>query len=269
MALPSPPSFATEAALAFQHMDRIIAALKDGSTAALQGVVVWTAGSKHLEQGRIAWNAYSQVRFRTIDLVRLTYGNVVKDAKVQDVPAIIVAAKSLPKAAMIEVQVLAYSNRQSDQDEDDDDEAPAPVGINVTSNRSEHHASSTRKVHDNSSFSMILIRNTGKFVQYAFVVTLTFCLLGIKRAIKEATTVLRNQRVLSIKVFHTSSAESESVQPFYDMKSTFNNRHLAEQLYPLLTGLACTHIPVRGIASSDRQPWDLALCIHSIPGPRI
>ncbi|KAG9084356.1 hypothetical protein FRC07_013661, partial [Ceratobasidium sp. 392] len=36
MTLPSPPSFATEAALAFQHADRILAALKGGPTSILQ-----------------------------------------------------------------------------------------------------------------------------------------------------------------------------------------------------------------------------------------
>jgi hypothetical protein len=163
MALPSPPSFATEAALALQHMNRIIAALKDGPTAALQGVVIWTAGCEYLEQGRVAWNAYSQVRSQTRDFVLLTHENVLKEANVHDVSAIIVAAKSLPKDAMIEVQVLAHSNRHLDQDEGDDNEAPVTVGTTMTSNRSEHYALNTRTAHDNSSFSTVLMHNEGEF----------------------------------------------------------------------------------------------------------
>ncbi|KAG9075569.1 hypothetical protein FS749_012756 [Ceratobasidium sp. UAMH 11750] len=210
MTLPSPPSFATEAALAFQHADRILAALKDGPTSILQGAVIWVAGSERLELGRHAWDAYSQER------------------GVQDVPAIVVAAKTLPRGAMIEVQVLAHSNRLPDQDEADDSETLASAAARTTSTRSEDCTLSTRISRDKSSFSMVLMRNQ-----------------GTKTALREATTVLRGQQMLSVKLFHTPGAD-------------------VEQLSSTLDGLACTHIPVRGIVIPDRQPWDVALCVLSV-----
>ncbi|KAG9075561.1 hypothetical protein FS749_012764 [Ceratobasidium sp. UAMH 11750] len=210
MALPSPPSFATEAALAFQHADRILAALKDGPTSILQGAVIWIAGSERLELGRHAWDAYSQER------------------SVQDIPAIVVAAKTLPKGAMIEVQVLAHSNRQPDQDEVDDSETLAPATARTTSTRSEHCTVSTRTSRDKSSFSMVLMRNQ-----------------GAKTGPREAAALLRGRQVLSVKLFHTPGAN-------------------VEQLSSALDGLACTHIPARGIITPDRQPWDVALCVHSV-----
>ncbi|KAG8711158.1 hypothetical protein FRC09_020746 [Ceratobasidium sp. 395] len=212
MTLPSPPSFATEAALAFQHADRILAALKDGSTAILQGVVVWVAGRERLEGGRRAWNAYSQER------------------GIVDVPVIVVAVKSLPKGAMIEVQVLAHTNRQLDQDEDEDGaEISVSANVETTSRQSEHYTLNTRTARDKSSFSVVLIREQ-----------------GAKMALEEAAGCLRGQRVLSVKAFHLLGAN-------------------VERLSSDLNGLACTHIPTRGIVSSDGQLWDTALCIHSVP----
>ncbi|KAG8766524.1 hypothetical protein FRC12_006811 [Ceratobasidium sp. 428] len=212
MTLPSPPSFATEAALAFQHADRIIAALKDGSTTILQGVVVWVAGSERLEGGRRAWNAYSQER------------------SIPDVPIIVVAVKNLPKGAMIEVQVLAHANRQLDQDGDEGGtETSAPANVGTTSRQSEDYTLNTRTARDKSSLSVVLIREQ-----------------GAKMALEEAAGCLRGQRVLSVKAFHLLGAN-------------------VERLPSCLDGLACTHIPTRGIVSSDGQLWDTALCIHSVP----
>ncbi|KAG8746860.1 hypothetical protein FRC10_003382 [Ceratobasidium sp. 414] len=194
MTLPSPPSFATEAALAFQHADRILAALKDGPTSILQGVVVWVAGSERLEQGRHAWDAYSRGR------------------GAQDVPVIIVAAKTLPKGAMIEVQVLAHSNRQSGQDEDDDIETLTPTNARTAGSRSQYCTIITRTACDKSFFSIILVRNPG---------------MGM--ALGEADALLKGQRVLSIKIFHTLNTD------------------------------------VRGIVTPDRQLWAAALCVYSVP----
>ncbi|KAG8766615.1 hypothetical protein FRC12_006750 [Ceratobasidium sp. 428] len=212
MTLPSPPSFATEAALAFQHADRILAALKDGPTTILQGVVVWVAGSERLEGGCRAWNAYSQERSMT------------------DVPVIVVAVKSLPKGAMIEVQVLAHTNKRLDQDEDEDGaETSVSANVETTSRQSEHYALKTRTARDKSSFSVVLIREQ-----------------GAKMALEEAAGCLRGQRVLSVKVFHILGTD-------------------VGRLSSDLNGLACTHIPTRGIVSPDGQLWDTALCIHSVP----
>ncbi|KAG8713509.1 hypothetical protein FRC09_018646 [Ceratobasidium sp. 395] len=212
MTLPSPLSFATEAALAFQHADRILAALKDGSTTILQGVVVWVARSEWLEGGRRAWNAYGQER------------------GILDVPVIVIAVKSLPKGAMIEVQVLAHTNRQLDQDEDEDGaETSISANVGTTSRQYEHYALNTRMARDKSSFSVVLIREQ-----------------GAKMALQEAAGCSRGQRVLSVKIFHVLGTD-------------------VGRLSSDLNGLACTHIPTRGIVSLDGQLWDIALCIHSVP----
>ncbi|KAF8607959.1 hypothetical protein BDV93DRAFT_467629 [Ceratobasidium sp. AG-I] len=211
MALPSPPSFATEAALAFQHAVRVISALRDGPTTVLQGVVVWTSGAELIEHGRAAWNAYSRQLY------------------MQDIPAVIVAAKSLPKDAMIEVQVLAHSNRPPATDETDSADVTVPLNEVVTKNsKSGHLESKIRAAVDGSSFSTVLARN------------------GVTVAELNSTNALNHSRILSIKVFH-------------------NNRSSAQDLLSALETFACTYIPVRGIASPDGQSWDIALCIHSIP----
>ncbi|QRV87372.1 diphthamide biosynthesis protein [Ceratobasidium sp. AG-Ba] len=168
---PSPPSFATEAALAFQHADRILAALKDGPTAQLQGVIVWVAGNERLELGRLAWNAYSQER------------------GMGDVPAITVAAKTLPKGAMIEVQVLAHSNRDSDGDDEVN-----KVNAKASSIRSEYFGLNAKTARDKSTFSVVVARNQ-----------------GMKEALKAAAVVSAGKQTLSVQVFYTPDTDIEQL----------------------------------------------------------
>ncbi|QRW01517.1 diphthamide biosynthesis protein [Ceratobasidium sp. AG-Ba] len=171
MTFPSPPSFATEAALAFQHADRILAALKDGPTAQLQGVIVWVAGNEKLELGRLAWDAYS------------------KERGMRDVPAITVAAKTLPKGAMIEVQVLAHSNRDSDKNDE-----VKKVNTNASSIRSEYFGLSAKTARDKSTFSVVVARNQ-----------------GMKEALKAAAVVSAGKQTLSVQVFYTPDTDIEQL----------------------------------------------------------
>lgn len=95
---------------------------------------------------------------------------VFQEAGVQDIPAIVVAAKSLPKDAMVEVQVLAHSNRQPTMDDDDEED-----DVNTRSNqaatkssKSDHLELKTRIACDGSSFSIVLVRNGGEILDYAW-----------------------------------------------------------------------------------------------------
>lgn len=78
----------------------------------------------------------------------------------QDVPAIIIAAKSLPKNAMVEVQVLAHANRLAVVDNEDE----SAVSNQVVTERSHlgHFTVRTRKINNRSSHSIVLGRNSGR-----------------------------------------------------------------------------------------------------------
>jgi hypothetical protein len=81
----------------------------------------------------------------------------------QDIPAIVVAAKSLPKDAMIEVQVLAHSNRHPTINDDEDEGAETLSGqVETKSNKFEHLELKIRTACDGSSFSVVLARNGGE-----------------------------------------------------------------------------------------------------------
>ena len=85
----------------------------------------------------------------------------------RDIPAIVVAAKSLPKDAMIEVQVLAHSNRPPATDDADDadgtDVTASPNQAATKNSKSEHLESKMKTALDGSSFSIVLARDGGEF----------------------------------------------------------------------------------------------------------
>ncbi|KAG8734393.1 hypothetical protein FRC11_002335 [Ceratobasidium sp. 423] len=209
MRLPSPPSFAKEAALAFQHAERILGALKDGSTSVLQSVIVWVAGEDKLELGRHAWDAYTQASKR---------GDT-------QIPAVIVAAKSLPKGAMIEVQVLAHSNnlRLMGLDDDDDDNGPdtklAQVATESIARLGYEHQ--IRRIGEMSSFGLAFVNNE-----------------GLSNGLPELP--LLHPETLAVTVFHRLDADLGGIPH-----------------------CKATYIPVKGILSPSGRPWDMAFC-HSI-----
>ncbi|CUA70082.1 hypothetical protein RSOLAG22IIIB_00428 [Rhizoctonia solani] len=208
MSFPSPPSFATEASLAFQHAERILDALKDEATSVIQGVIVWVAGEDKLELGRNAWNAYTQASKR---------GH-------EQVPAVIVAAKSLPKNAMIEVQVLAHSNTSQptdpDADEDEDDNTGAELPQVSTSSETQLDYEHKIRTVRTSSFGIAFANNAG----------LSSGLL---------TPLLLHHEPLAVVVFHS---------PGIDLGA--------------IPRCQATYIPVRGILSPSGVTWDMAFCIH-------
>ncbi|CAE6478441.1 unnamed protein product, partial [Rhizoctonia solani] len=212
MSFPSPPSFATEAALAFQHAERILDALKDGATSVIQGVIVWVAGEDKLELGRYAWNAFTRASKR---------GD-------KQTPAVIVAAKSLPKNAMIEVQVLAHSNtsqptdHDTDEDEDEDDNTGAELAqVTASSEIQLDYEHKIRTVRGTSSFGIAFANNAG----------LSSSLL--------TQPLLLHHEALAVVVFHSPGTDLGAI-PRYQ----------------------AAYIPVRGILSPSGVTWDMAFCIH-------
>lgn len=104
LALLSPPSFATEAALSLQHVRRVIqAAASSPSESSLESVVCWLADMRDLDRARAAWRASPS----------LSGG---------DVEVVYAQAAGLPKGAKVEWQVVV---RTPTQDEDEDEEEPA------------------------------------------------------------------------------------------------------------------------------------------------
>ncbi|CEL59671.1 Diphthine--ammonia ligase OS=Schizosaccharomyces pombe (strain 972 / ATCC 24843) GN=mug71 PE=1 SV=1 [Rhizoctonia solani AG-1 IB] len=207
MDFPSPSSFSTEAALAFQHAERILDALRDGSTSVLQSVVIWVAGDDKLELGRHAWNAYTQT-FKRGDT---------------EIPAIIVAAKSLPKGAMIEVQVLAHSNNAQPTESESDDDNPSleKTPVSTDNDFQLDYERKVRRIRDTSSFGLVLVNNGGV------------------SKLSPISSLLEHHETLSTTIFHSPDADLEAISSF-----------------------KATYIPVRGILSPSGTPWHMAFCMH-------
>ncbi|KAL1722389.1 hypothetical protein EV715DRAFT_193280 [Schizophyllum commune] len=103
LALPSPASLATETALAFQHVERIVDAVKTnnggGWTGQVQSAVYWLADGADA---------------RYVEEARALY-----DTKHGQAPSLFVAVKALPKGALVEKQVVVHTGRCAIRDEED------------------------------------------------------------------------------------------------------------------------------------------------------
>jgi hypothetical protein len=70
---------------------------------------------------------------------------------------------------MVEVQVLAHSNKPVDitdyDDDDDNEEAVVSTRVVTESSRSDNFVVKTRKVGNRSAHSIVLVRNTGQWDQ--------------------------------------------------------------------------------------------------------
>ncbi|KAI0750773.1 hypothetical protein C8Q80DRAFT_1268091 [Daedaleopsis nitida] len=102
LALPSRQSLALEAALSFQHVHRVVEALKNNSGGGwaghMQGIVYWLAHKEHVPPVRAASTRYDG------------------DA---DAPTLFVVVPALPRGALVEKQVLVHTG-QCDVEDDDD-----------------------------------------------------------------------------------------------------------------------------------------------------
>ncbi|KDN51092.1 hypothetical protein RSAG8_00721, partial [Rhizoctonia solani AG-8 WAC10335] len=175
----------------------------------VQGISYWAPaniGPYKPELGRHALNAYTQASRR---------GD-------QQIPGAIVAAKSLPKGAMIEVQVLAHSNiPQSTDPEDDDDGNPGAEMPRVSTDSSArpNYEHNIRRIGE-SSFLLAFVNNA-----------------GLSSGPLTPPPLLHHE-ALAIVVFHCPGADL---------------RALPRQ---------AAYIPVRGILSASGTSWDTVFCVH-------
>jgi len=104
-------SLATEAALAFQHLDRVAEAFQT-STGGWSGralcAMCWTASPDDLRDASILWRA------------NLDHKGVGSP------PVVFAAVKELPRGAAFEAQLMLHTNRAVPGNEDDDDDEPQP-----------------------------------------------------------------------------------------------------------------------------------------------
>lgn len=122
LTLPSPPSLETETALSFQHVDRVVSALKNNSGGGWegheQGIIYWLARESDIPHVKIASEIYEKVgRLLLSDKLphRMSW------LSFQDASASIlfVTVPALPKGALVEKQVLLHTGRCLVPDEDD------------------------------------------------------------------------------------------------------------------------------------------------------
>ncbi|KAL1747673.1 hypothetical protein HDZ31DRAFT_80245 [Schizophyllum fasciatum] len=103
LTLPTPASLATETALAFQHAERIVEAVKTNGGSGWEGQV----------QSAVYWLA-DGADARHVNRARDVY-----DESHGEVPSLFVAVKALPKGALVEKQIFVHSGRCEVRDEED------------------------------------------------------------------------------------------------------------------------------------------------------
>ncbi|KAI0774189.1 hypothetical protein C8Q74DRAFT_1201149 [Fomes fomentarius] len=101
LALPAPRSLALEAALAFQHVHRVVDALKNNSGGGwpgrTQGVVYWLVNEEDIPPIRVASAQHTEDR---------------------SAPTLFVVVPELPKGALVEKQVLVHTGQCNVEDDD-------------------------------------------------------------------------------------------------------------------------------------------------------
>jgi diphthine-ammonia ligase len=116
LSLPSPSSLPLELALSSQHVGRITSVLRNSTGGRWKGhaqaVIYWLADPVHLIHTKRGCEIHNKVS--TSNLSRpfqscwsSSYGFVKKD----DIPTIFLVVKALPKAALVEKQVLLHTGR--------------------------------------------------------------------------------------------------------------------------------------------------------------
>ncbi|KAL5488031.1 hypothetical protein ACEPAI_6139 [Sanghuangporus weigelae] len=225
LALPFPSDFALEAALAFQHVHRILAALKETYGASwahkIQSLICWLVDISFLSRARRISKALDSYAY---------------------VPTLFVGAKSLPKGALLEAQVIAHTGQYASMEDGETEirKCSSPIfnkGFFTSDACTVHWEVST------------------------FTEVSAFCgLVAIKGRPQSEAEQLKsqvNQEVLwtqtySVRLFHRGYL-NEQVSAF--VKNLFSSASCP----------AVTNIPVRFIANSEADDWDLALCLVGLP----
>ncbi|KAH8118362.1 hypothetical protein DFH11DRAFT_1849706 [Phellopilus nigrolimitatus] len=221
LTLPEPANVILEAALAFQHVHKILAVLREtyGRT--------WRLATQCL----LCWltDVADVALLQKIGEVDSTYASV---------PTLFVGAKSLPKGAQLEIQVIAHTG-QYIVTEDSDTEVRQCKTSSIE--KCDLETAESRIYWEVSTFTEVS----------------AFCaILAAKGDALSALTELKTQVQTQHVWCHTYS-----VRLFYKAILSESVLSFVTSLFSTVTPLAITDIPVRFIATTDADDWDFALCL--------
>ncbi|KAK7060526.1 hypothetical protein VNI00_001292 [Paramarasmius palmivorus] len=229
--LPSPPSLATETALVFQHVDRVVEVLRNSWVGCNQSSIYWLDDLANLNAVRFATEAYS--------------GD-------QSAVRMFAVVKALPKGAMVEKQVLYHTGRAWVPEDDEDSGEPVSARSLVQEltdarfirNKFQHGNTAVyfeaSCLKDDSSACVILCLKTqeGSFDEVAQL------LKGVSELQRCWTSTL------SLRCFYSVNQSYEKLEKV---------KPLVEKLYGGTSVPPMTSIPCRHLASRDDDDWDYIL----------
>jgi len=222
LSLPSRPSLAFETALSFQHVDRVVSALKNNSGGGWDG---------H-EQGVLYWLANEN----DVQHVKEASGSYEKDACAA---VLFIVVSALPKGALVEKQTVLHTGRCLMPDEDDMVmRSITPIfkrGDRMCLEGSRTHWEISYFNETSSSVALLCFRGEDPKVNSHL------------KDIPELSSIWRD--ALSVRLFYRPDRISSS-------HSTLNNLFDGANKPPV-TSIPCYAISTRGI----NDDWDYAMFI--------
>ncbi|PCH41130.1 hypothetical protein WOLCODRAFT_143406 [Wolfiporia cocos MD-104 SS10] len=224
LALPAPPSLALETALAFQHAERVVDALKSNSGGGWAGC----------EQGALYW----LVNAGDVCHVRAAVAAFRPDVPS---PTLFLVVPALPKGALVEKQVLMHTGQCMMADEDDSvlQSVTAKFVQGDIANLENGRIHWEISTFNESTSSVALICFRGDVCSIAS---------GLKN-VPSLQAVL--QGALSVRLFYKPSGVSS-------FRQTFDAHFRPSSELPI------TSIPCHHIASRDFDDWDYAMFIIGV-----
>ncbi|KAJ3909884.1 hypothetical protein F5879DRAFT_931597 [Lentinula edodes] len=238
IALPSPRSLATETALAIQHADRVVAALRNGWEGHTQMAIYWLSEVAYINAVRKAIDVYDR------DKVSVK---------------LLVAVKTLPKGALVEKQVMAHTGRawmkEEDSDYDSDEKKELVLKTvqpifeqgNIVAGKLTLHweTSQSHDAPDSIGCTMLCLQGEYADIDVALVGTQL-------RSIRFLQRCLNN--MLSIRNFYNVTRNPSSIR---SLISIILNSWLdrSRDIPPV------TSIPSRSIATQSEDDWSIVLLI--------
>ncbi|KAI5123446.1 hypothetical protein M0805_006150 [Coniferiporia weirii] len=220
LALPEPPNFPLETALSFQHIHRIVGALQETHGAswqpATQCLIYWLTHSSKLS-------------------ILQQIGEA--DHSYASVPTLFIGAKSLPKGAQVETQVIVHTGQYTAIDDE------------------ETEVRQCKPIFEKGDISA-----TGCSVHWEvsyFAEVSAFCaILAVKGNPREIVNRLKNEiktpdiwrYTYSVRLFHMGVFNE-------------NERHFLINLFLEGTYPAVTTVPASFIATREGDDWEFALCL--------
>ncbi|KAJ3854230.1 hypothetical protein EV368DRAFT_73005 [Lentinula lateritia] len=223
--LPSPRSLATETALAIQHADRVVAALRNGWEGHTQMAIYWLSEVGYINAVRKAIDVYDR------DKVSVK---------------LLVAVKTLPKGALVEKQIMAHTGQAWVEEEDSDYDGNEnkelvlktvqPIFEQAGNLTLHWETSQSHEAPDSIGCTMLCLRGEYADNDVALVGTQL-------RSIRFLQQCLNN--MLSIRSFYNVTRNLSSIRPL--------NR--SRDIPPV------TSIPSRSIATQSEDDWSIVLLI--------